>query len=338
MGIKLEHHTSNTWHTWWSIAGPKLPEVEMRFNKYAIIGPISADVEKTVLRAPPFLWPTVPGMCVFHSPPTDKVQSLCRLQIDVPEKNEESALRTAHEIANRLVASLTILTGGQYFVELRMFKLAGTRHNHSPWSETAGVVNMEEPKKLSSNEIFAASKLADLLSSDKIAKGALQHLQAAWQLQSTPGSKPLQAPTLLQYVLCVEAVVNGVMPKIRADRTTEISRDRREFAQSFLSTIDKRNKKANAIADAASELRKISLLNTIPSIKLAGEALGVPSDVIEHAMDLYKFRSSNIGHPSGISRVSFKKWLQPTDNLKSLCLADVIARAYLVGYSSKPEH
>ena len=322
-----------TWQTWWSIAGPKLPDKEIRFGKNAVIGPISAEAEKRALRAPQVIPPAVAGMCVFHSPPMDRVQSLYRLQIDISEKNEGAALRAARNLASSILTSLTISIGGRYVAELRMFTLAGTGHDKSSWYETSGV-NIGEPETLSFNEATEASTLSDLFHSDQTANAAFQHIQAAWQLQSTPGSKPLQAPTLLQYVLCVEAVVNGVMPKIRAQRAKEIDQDCRDYAEFFLSTVDNSNKKAKAIVAAATELRRISLLNTIPSIELVGNSLGVPSNLVQEAMDLYKFRSSKIGHPGRVETKAFHKWLTPESEKNSVCLADAIARAYLKCYCS----
>jgi hypothetical protein len=100
---------------------------------------------------------------------------------------------------------------------------------------------------------------------DSTAVNAYVHLLTAWQLQSTVGAKPLERSILQHFVLCMEAVVNGAMTSIRKDRRDSIRLKERKFASEFAESLSKRADKPEAIRQASTRLREISLSTPPPT-------------------------------------------------------------------------
>ena len=191
---------------------------------------------------------------------------------------------------------------------------------------------MEKAAALDIDDLENVKHFFAKLQSNKIANIAFQHLQAARQLQDTSGSKPLAAPTLFQYVLSMEAVVDGIATDVRNRTADSIKRQRNDYAKSFLADAGARANKADAIIEAYRELSRINLQAKIPSIEKAGELLGLPSDTIKLAKDLYKFRSSNIGHAGRTDVKKIENWLTVRGQPDNVCVAERIVRAFLSAF------
>ncbi len=172
----------------------------------------------------------------------------------------------------------------------------------------------------------------DLVELDEIAENAYVHLLTAWQLQTTAGSKPLQRSILQHYVLCIEAVVNGIMARVRRREADAIRLAEREFAAVFAADLVKRADKPDAIRAASTRLRELSMTNMLPSIDMTASVLDLGLAVVKAAKDLYRFRSNSLSHPGRTKPEDLRKWLQEGPTIDRFCAADVVARAFLTAY------
>ncbi len=327
--------TRHRWQTWWSIAGPRLTRHKFRLRSNIVIAPLSAEdfLRMKTDRAPTLAIAPPRNSFVVHYPPRDEVQSRHRLQIDVEAKNSDEACQLAQQIADRLVVSLSLaVPGGRYHVELRKHRRADEGREHTAWSQVVGVTQLTEPDHLQDSDVKKVLSLFEPMGSDPTAENAFIHLLSAWQLQATTGSKPLERSILQHYVLCVEAIVNGEMARIREARRDKIRLEERTFASEFAATLHKRADKPEAIRQASTRLREISLSNMMPSIDVIGELFTLPTTIKDQAKDLYRFRSGKLSHPGRAEREGLQKWLRHGPAVADICLADVVARAFLVGY------
>ena len=270
---------------------------------------------------------------VVRYPPRDVVQSRYRLQIDVPDGDEERAGEHAREIANRLLTSLTLaVPGGRYHAEFRKIRRVGEEQETSALSQTIAVTSFSDPVPFDAGDDLRALILYDRLESDDTADNAYLHLLTAWQLQDTPGSKPLQRSTLQHYVLSMEAIVTGVMIKVKSYKADQIKRAESKFVDAFIADLPHRANKPKAVRDASTTLRMIGLQNTLPSIDAVAAVIGLPGDVTDDAKSLYKFRSSSLSHPGRRNSRDMDRWLHHGATVTDLCRADIIARSFLVAY------
>ncbi|MQU84810.1 hypothetical protein [Sinorhizobium meliloti] len=323
------------WQTWWIITGPKLPPNELRFTDRIFLAPLSeADFQDAKKRRPPVikLDASLDSQVIAY-PPRDEVQSRHRLQIDVEAANADEASDIAQRIADRLLLSLSLsIPGRRYHAELRMLRRVGEQQEVTGWSQPAMIAMFCEPGPLFENELTGVRALFLITEKDSVAENAYIHLLTAWQLQNTAGAKPLQRSILQHYVLCVEAIVTGVMTAIRRERGDSIRQEERKFAAEFAATLSKRANKPEAIREASTELRRIGLINMLPSIATVSSVLRLPDIVKDKAMDLYRFRSSSLSHPGRDKPEAFKEWLASGPTVDQFCLADEVARSFLAAY------
>ncbi|WBO22866.1 hypothetical protein [Sphingomonas abietis] len=323
------------WQTWWTIAGPKLPTAELMLRQGIFIAPMSEDDfnrSKGEATPAPSAKMTSDSYVVRY-PPRDVVQSRYRLQIDVPDVGEEEAGEHAREIANRLLASLSLaVPGGRYHAEFRKIRHVGENQEKSAWSQTIGITSLSDPEPLGDGDRARALTLYDRVESDETADNAYLHLLTAWQLQDTPGSKPLQRSVLQHYALCMEAIVTGVMIKVKSYKADQIKQAENKFIEEFLAELPNRANKPKAVREASTSLRMIGLQNTLPSIDMVAAVIGISNDTREEAKALYKFRSSSLSHPGRTNPKELHRWLHHGPTVIDLCKADIIARAFLVAY------
>lgn len=323
------------WQTWWSIAGPKLPNEEIQVLSRVFIAPLSdQDFEQKKLDRHPI--PTITGTTdsfVVRYPPIDAVQSRHRLQIDVQAHTADEATEKARDIANRLLSSLTLhVDGGRYHAQLRVIRKAGETTEYSAWSDTMNITLLLEPPPWEASELDRALTFMKAVEDDELAENAYIHLLSAWQLEATSGRKPLARSILQHYVLCMEAIVQGVMGTLRKSRADQIRADERRFASEFADDLTKRADKPAAIREASTKLRDISCINTLPAIKEVAEALGIADATAKAAMDLYRFRSRGLSHPGRTDPTELQTWLSKGAKAYEICRADDIARAFLAAY------
>lgn len=331
------HSSSVTeqWQTWWIVTGPQLPREEFRFSDRIVLAPLT-DVEfESAKKGRP---PVMKMEASFDSqlicyPPRDEVQSRHRLQIDVEASNADEACDVTQRIADRLLLSLSLsIPGRRYHAELRKIRRVGEQQEVTAWSQSASISMFHEPDPLSEEDLAEVRSLFSTIDKDSVAENAYIHLLTAWQLQSTAGAKPLQRSILQHYILCVEAIVNGVMTSIRKERSDSIRQEERKFATDFADTLSKRADKPEAIRQASTELRKIGLINMLPSIATVSSILQIPDDVKDQAINLYRFRSSNLSHPGRDKPDAFREWLTGGPTVDKFCLADLVARNFLAAY------
>lgn len=321
--------------TWWIVTGPKLPPSELRFTDRIVLAPLTeADFQDAKKRRPPVL--KMDGSLdsqVIAYPPRDEVQSRHRLQIDVEAANVDEATDTAQRIADRLLLSLSLtMPGRRYHAELRKLRRVGERQEFTAWSQPATIAIFFEPDAMIATDLDEVRRLFLTIETDSVAENAYIHLLTAWQLQNTSGAKPLQRSILQHYVLCVEAIVTGLMNAIRRERADSIRHEEREFAAEFAETLPKRANKPEAIREASTELRKIGLVNMLPSIAAVSPVLGLSDKVRDQAVNLYRFRSSNLSHPGRDKPEAFKEWLAGGSTVDQFCQADLVARSFLAAY------
>ncbi|TSE07596.1 hypothetical protein C1D09_018880 [Mesorhizobium intechi] len=273
---------------------------------------------------------------VIAYPPRDEVQSRHRLQIDVEAANADEASDIAQRIADRLLLSLSLsIPGRRYHAELRRLRRAGEQQELTAWSQPARIAMFYEPDALFESDLTEVRALFSITENDSVAENAYVHLLTAWQLQNTAGAKPLQRSILQHYVLCVEAIVTGVMTSIRRERGDSIRLEEREFAAEFAETLSKRANKPEAIREASTELRRIGLINMLPSIATVASVLRVPDNLKDQAVDLYRFRSSNLSHPGRDKPEAYKEWLANGPTVEQFCRADIVARNFLAAYCKR---
>ncbi|CAN7479444.1 hypothetical protein LJR011_003490 [Agrobacterium tumefaciens] len=326
---------ADQWQTWWIITGPKLPADEFRFSDRIVLAPLSdaAFEDSKKVRPPVMKMEASLDSQVVCYPPRDEVQSRHRLQIDVQASNADEASDTAQRIADRLLLSLSLsIPGRRYHAELRRLRRVGEQQEITAWSQSATIAMFEEPDPLFEADLTEVRALFSEIDKDSVAENAYIHLLTAWQLQSTAGAKPLQRSILQHYVLCVEAIVNGVMTSVRKDRADSIRQEERQFAAGFAESFSKRANKPEAIREASTELRKIGLINMLPSIATVSSILRISDDVKDQAINLYRFRSSNLSHPGRDRPDAFREWLTGGSTVDKFCLADVVARNFLAAY------
>jgi hypothetical protein len=97
--------------------------------------------------------------------------------------------------------------------------------------------------------------------------------------------------------------------------------------------MDKRSDKPAAIRQASTKLREIGLQNIVPSIAAVAEIIKIPDSVRDQAIGLYRFRSSSLSHPGRTKDADFGKWLKSGPTVADHCVADIVARAFLVRYA-----
>lgn len=330
-----------TWQTLWLIVGPRLPQTEIMVRHGVYLAPLTTEAyERFKLNEDPS--PRFSGTTdgyVVHYPPRDDVLSRYRLQIDVEEEEHDEAVFRAEQIANRLMTSLSLsVPGGRYFAGLRRVRCADETQEYFPWSQSALVTLHTPPNPFEPGDIDTALKLFDRLEKDPTAENAYVHLQTAWQLQSTAGSKPLQRSILQHYVLCMETVVTGFAATVRKDQADKLKLEERAFALAFAEELPRRSDKPKAIREASTKLRNMSGANMLASIDLVAPMLGVSDLVLESAKELYRFRSQTLSHPGRSRPSDFAKWLTAGPTTDKFCLADIVARAFLLGFCTLSTH
>jgi hypothetical protein len=323
------------WQTLWSISGPELPEQPIWITQSIHIRPRNATevVDEHPSTTPqPTL--TVPhGLYVVHYPPRDEVQGSHRVQINIDAETEDDAVREAEQICERLTATLSLaVSGTPYFAQLLNFRRVDQEKEYSGWSQVVRISPLAMPSALENRKLKFSMSLSGLIEGDETANNAFLHLSTAWQLQATSGAKPLQRSILQHYVLSVEAVVNGVMSKIRKEKKDAIKLAEQRFSKEFTDNLPKRADKAKAIREASTKLREISLANMIPSIDSIGPIMSIPEDICISAKDLYRFRSRNLSHPGKKQDDGMQHWLKSGSKTHEHCLADTVARAFLLAY------
>ncbi|MEI2383712.1 hypothetical protein [Breoghania sp. JC706] len=323
------------WQTWWVVTGPKLPLSELKFSDHIVLAPLSeADFQEAKTRRPPVLKLDASlDSHVIAYPPREEVQSRHRLQIDVEAANADEASDIAQRIADRLLLSLSLsIPGRRYHAELRKLRRVGEQQEITAWSQTAKLTMFQEPDPLLETDVNEARTLFLTTETDSVAENAYIHLLTAWQLQNTAGAKPLQRSILQHYALCIEAIVTGMLSSIRRERADSIRHEERKFAAEFAETLPKRANKPEAIREASTELRRIGLVNMLPSIAAVSPVLGLPDIVRDQAVNLYRLRSSNLSHPGRDKPEVFKEWLAVGLTVDQFCRADMIARNFLAAY------
>jgi hypothetical protein len=255
------------------------------------------------------------------------------MQVDVEAKDEDDACDIAQRLVDRLLLALSLsIPGGRYHAEMRMIRLFGEDQEKTAWSQSATVTILTEADVFHPDDITAAQMLFATTQGDSVAENAYVHLMTAWQLQATAGAKPLQRSILQHFVLCFEAIVNGVMTTIRRSRVDSIRQEERAFASDFASSLVKRADKPEAIRQASTRLREIGLVNMLPSIDTVCDLLHLSTDIRAMAKDLYRFRSTSLSHPGRGEREAFRKWLASGPTVSEFCPADVVARSFLTAY------
>lgn len=335
MDNKVPSKPVEQWQTWWIITGPKLPIKEMRFTDRIHLAPLTEDDFQATKksRAPNLELEASLDSYVLAYPPRDEVQSRHRLQIDVEAENEEQASDLAQRIADRLLLSLSLsVPGRRYHAELRKLRRAGAEQEVTGWSQPATIAMFQEPEQLADHDLTDVKALFKTIEKDTVAENAYIHLLTAWQLQNTAGAKPLQRSILQHYVLCVEAIVSGVMTSIRRERADAIRLEERKFSTEFADSLQKRGNKPDAIREASTELRRIGLINMLPAIATVSSVLSIPDSIKDLASDLYRYRSSNLSHPGRDKPKAFEKWLNSGPTVDNFCLADIVARSFLSAY------
>ncbi|TPJ40213.1 hypothetical protein [Mesorhizobium sp. B2-7-1] len=335
--------TKHLWKTWWAFGGIHLPKRAVQIQKNVVLAPLdNAEFQHMKGRRASALNMKLSSnrdLTVVRYPPRDEVECRYKLLIDFEASDEDEALKGAQDIADRLVASLNLVVkDGAYFAEFRKYKRADQKEEYIGWSQSSGIILFDDPIDLGNAELSLAAQLAKTLETDETANNAYVHLLSAWQLQATVGSKPLERSVLQHYVLSIEAIVNGVMSKIRRERGDKIREEERRFAADFANGLLKRADKPQAIRDASTRLREIALTNMLPSIDAIASILKLKPETVEHAKDLYRFRSRSLSHPGRSEKAGFAKWLIGGSKITELCLADRIAREFLHKYSDYAAH
>lgn len=270
---------------------------------------------------------------VVRYPPRDLVQSRYRLQIDVETESETEATKQAVEIANRLLTSLTLsVPGGRFHAEMLKLRWVGSTEEKSAWAQTVNVTPMTAPLPMESDDFDRTLNLFSCLGKDATAENSYIHLLTAWQLQDTAGSKPLQRSILQHYVLSIEAIVTGVMSRVKSQQADQIKLAERKFAENFSVELPKRSDKPKAIRDASTALRMMGLQNMLPAINAVASILAISDDLRDKAQALYKFRSRSLSHPGRTKPKDIDKWLKGGSTVTQICEADVLGRAFLKAY------
>ncbi|MER9902153.1 hypothetical protein [Mesorhizobium sp. M0130] len=323
------------WQTWWAVVGPKLLRTEAWVRENIVLAPLSEASFREMKghRAPAPKIAFSSDSFVVRYPPRDEVQSRHKMQINVDAKDADEAVFLAQQQADRFLTSLSLAVSGvRYHAELRKLRRADEDREITGWSQSVNGFSLQEPGTLEPGDLKIAVRLFNEIEKDKTAENAYIHLLTAWELQSTAGAKPLERSTLQHYVLCMEAIVNGVMERVRREQAGKIKEAERaytnEFAEIFPILVDK----PKAIREASTKLRDISYSNTLPSIEEVATRLSISPDIMEHAKNLYRFRSRSLSHPGRPQADAYKKWLSSGPSVSNHCLADVVARAFLVGY------
>lgn len=321
------------WQTWWSIGGPKLAADETFLSPTIVIAPLTEEEferAKTDFRNFPDVRPRNEEN-VIHFPPRDEVTSRYRLQIDVMAKNADDAAAKAQQITDRLLMSLSLVIGGaRYYAELRKLRLASDITEMSAWSQMMAMRILGKAASLEQHEIERTSRIMAVIETDAVAENAYTHLLSAWRLHETSGSKPLERSILQHYVLCIEAVVDGYMTKVRRANADEIKSRERDYARQFSEELHKRADKPQAIRDAVVQLNRIGQSHILPAIETAADALCIPPVHKSQAIELYRFRSKRLSHPGRPKPSELKKWLHSKG--PALALADTLARSFLERY------
>tara|TARA_R110001606_G_scaffold372772_2_gene529938 strand:+ start:43 stop:1068 length:1026 start_codon:yes stop_codon:yes gene_type:complete len=327
--------SQSLWQTKWLIIGPRLPTDETRLLGNIVLAKLSdRDFEYMVDAQVPVARVNCRTISfVARYPPFDVVQSRYRLQVDIAGKDEAEAAGRASEIVNRLLLSLSLaIQGPRYRAELRQIRLANKKTVHTAWSQPVAFNKCSEPMPLNADDLPRAMKLFTATENDDVAENAYVHLLTAWQLQDTVGSKPLERSVLQHYVLCIETIVNGLGKQTRDAEKDVIRMEERKFAKQFAEELPERADKPAAIRDASTRLREIGRQNMIPAIDKAALILKIPEDARDDAKALYKFRSRNLSHPGRANAGGMKKWLQSGPSISEFCLAETVARTFLVYY------
>jgi hypothetical protein len=329
------------WQTLWLIVGPRLPANEIHVSEGIYLARLGdASYERFKLNDDPN--PRFSGNTdgyVVHYPPRDHVFSRYRLQIDVRGGEDmDEAIARADEIANRLLTSLSlIIPGGRYHAGLRRIRRTDQAQEHFAWSQSAMVTLHTEPDPFEQNDLIQVLELFEKTKSDPIAENAYIHLQTAWQLQSTAGSKPLQRSILQHYVLSMETIVAGLAAKIRQGEADKVRLAEREFAKAFAEELPRRSDKPKAIREASTKLRDLTGANMLASIDLVGSKLQLDEQIVEEAKRLYQFRSRTLSHPGRGRADEFAKWLKFGPEVHKHCVADILARSFLASYCGRSQ-
>lgn len=325
----------NLWQTNWLIIGPKMPEQELRLSDNIVIAKLNDEAFKRMSAAQvPVTRINYPGAnYAAHHPPFEIVQSRYRLQVDIRALDQDDAVKCASEIVNRLLVSLSLtIDGSRYRAELRAAKIAGQAQEYTAWSHPMSFAAFPDPGDLHAADMERSLDLFRRIDQNGILSNAYENLMAAWQLQDTVGTKPLQRSVLQHYVLSIETIVNGVAKDIRASQQDKIRQAERLFASEFSDSIQGRADKPKAIREASNKLREIGLQNTIPCIDSVGPMLTIPTNIVEHAKELYRFRSRNLSHPGKANAEELSSWLNSDPATYKFCAAEIISRAFINGY------
>lgn len=228
-----------------------------------------------------------------------------------------------------------MVTGGKYHGELIKYRRQNDEMELGAYSETVTITPLKPPAKLEKTEITVVVGLMNAIEENLTLRNSYQHLLSAWELQKTSGSKPLERSILQHYVLSLEAIVNGTMKEVRKEKRDQIRLKERSFAAEFAKEIRNRADKPEAIRNASTRLREISLVNMMPSLDEVAPILDISDDLTDLAKNLYRFRSRGLSHPGEVKVNEIKKWLGTGGRVEEVCLADRIVQKYFKGYCEK---
>ena len=122
------------------------------------------------------------------------------------------------------------------------------------------------------------------------------------------------------------------MAQVKTRTRDRIRLEERKFAEKFAVSLPKCADKPKAIREASTKLREISLINMLPSIEQVAETFQLPDSIRDQAKDLYRFRSKSLSHPGRPKKQDLEEWLRQGPGIAQHCLADIVARAFFLGY------
>lgn len=335
MSARLADKPSYLWQTLWLIAGPQLPVEEINPRDGIFFAPLD-DQSFQRFKKEDTSGPRIEATSdtfVVNYPPRDVVLSRYRLQVDVQHEDQDIATAKATQIVDQLLLSLTLsIPGARYTAELRKVRRSDEIAEYSAWSQIMRVAALDDPGPLSQADLTGVFELYDTIESDETALNAYAHLLTAWQLQDTAGSKPLTRSILQHYILCIEAIVTGVMTDVRKQMSDQIRLKERDFCRTFSEELQRRSNKPEAVRQASTELRNIAMQNMLPSIEQVGLILGISDADVESAKDFYRFRSRKLSHPGRPKGNEMERWLEAGPTVDVVGRADTIARLFLKSY------
>jgi hypothetical protein len=319
------------WHVRGLVAGPALPDGNIKLGRACRIGRIAERESRQLLDQANrrimdlgFLAGQFGSPTVFSAemPLTARVHSTHELIITVDALNDPGAFNQAEEEAGRHLGALALAVGVQRyrFYPSVAIKLPGpggidTRERGSTGTAMATVY---ESERLRVDDANYARALLELGYKDKVFQRAFGFLRAAWRLRDVPLDDPaILKAVLFNCFLVLETISDAVTRRWREENKPATLSQQGAVADDLreqLNATEEASKKVATIREAHKELQRADRQFQDLKLQTAGQILSIEGRFISLARELNKLRNTRLGHAGSTGSEELGAWIYKSND------------------------